>query len=249
MVDRMPTDTFFNLPADKRARIVEAALDEFAEFSYDTASISRLVARAGIAKGSFYQYFESKLDLFEWLTFHELGRRKVEFIQARMAQAEPTDFFAMLESMCLAGCRWALEEPRLARIAEALWWPSADPELRQLTDRGRKVGHLAMAGLLRRGQEAGQVRPDLDVELGSVVLTATLQQGCDRVLRERTGLDLVGLMRQPERARAVTDEQLLEVVKAVMDFVRRGIGCPGGRWSPEDLDLQEITNESMRGIE
>jgi AcrR family transcriptional regulator len=248
MADLMPTDTFFNLPAEKRHRIVEAALDEFAEFPYDTASISRLVARAGIAKGSFYQYFESKVDLFEWLVFHELSRRKIEFIQGRMVQTEATDFFSMLESMCLAGCRWALEEPRMARIAEAMWFPSSDPELRQLVDRGRKISHHAMVVLLHKGQEAGQVRPDLDLDVAAEVLTATLQQGSDRVLRDRTGLDLLGLMRQPERARAVTDEQLREVVGAVVDFVRRGIGCPGGRWSPDELDLQELTNESMRGI-
>jgi AcrR family transcriptional regulator len=242
----MPTDTFFNLPAEKRLRIVEAALDEFAEFPYDSASISRLVARAGIAKGSFYQYFESKADLFEWLVFHELARRKLEVVQSSI-RIEATDFFSTLESMCLAGCRWALTEPRMARIAEAMWYPSSDPDLRELAARGRKISHHAMVTLLRKGQEAGQVRAELDLDVAAEVLTATLQQGTDRILRDRTGLDFLGLMRAPERARAVTEEQLRAIVGAVVDFVRRGIGCPGGSWSAEELDLQELTNESVRG--
>jgi AcrR family transcriptional regulator len=42
-------------------------LDEFSENDYANVSISRIVARAGIAKGSFYQYFENKEDLYGYL--------------------------------------------------------------------------------------------------------------------------------------------------------------------------------------
>ena len=60
----MPKDTFFNLPEDKRTLICDVAIDEFAEYPFDQASINRIVAKSGIAKGSFYQYFEDKKDLF-----------------------------------------------------------------------------------------------------------------------------------------------------------------------------------------
>ncbi|NIV34346.1 MAG: TetR family transcriptional regulator, partial [Anaerolineae bacterium] len=50
----MPKDTFFNLPEDKRALICKVALEEFGEYAFDQASINRIVAKAGIAKGSFY---------------------------------------------------------------------------------------------------------------------------------------------------------------------------------------------------
>jgi AcrR family transcriptional regulator len=81
----MPKDTFFNLPADKRALIRDVAISEFARYSYDAASINRMVAEAGIAKGSFYQYFEDKRDLFLYLMHpfkgavyfrHTIRRRK-----------------------------------------------------------------------------------------------------------------------------------------------------------------------------
>ncbi len=60
----MPKQTFLNLPEEKRARIVDVALTEFAEKGYTGASITGIVAAAGIAKGSFYQYFEDKDDLY-----------------------------------------------------------------------------------------------------------------------------------------------------------------------------------------
>ena len=67
----MPNNTFFNLTADKRSRIIENAIREFADNPYNVASISNIVREADIAKGSFYQYFEDKQDLYRYLI--ELG--------------------------------------------------------------------------------------------------------------------------------------------------------------------------------
>ena len=60
----MPTDTFFRLPEEKRARILESAWSEFTAVPYAEASINRIVQTSRIPRGSFYQYFEDKNDLF-----------------------------------------------------------------------------------------------------------------------------------------------------------------------------------------
>ena len=60
----MPTTTFFNLPEEKKKRVINAAVDEFAQNGYTKSSITRMVNKAQIAKGSFYQYFEDKEDLY-----------------------------------------------------------------------------------------------------------------------------------------------------------------------------------------
>ncbi|MEM7578547.1 MAG: TetR/AcrR family transcriptional regulator, partial [Cyanobacteria bacterium P01_A01_bin.80] len=44
----------------KRQNITNAAITEFNNHSYESASISAIVNRAKIAKGSFYQYFKDK---------------------------------------------------------------------------------------------------------------------------------------------------------------------------------------------
>lgn len=63
----MPKKTFFNLPNTKRDKIIECAKKEFSEYSFYDASINRIIKEAGIARGSFYQYFENKEDLFIYL--------------------------------------------------------------------------------------------------------------------------------------------------------------------------------------
>ena len=63
----MPTPTFFRLPEEKRARLTDAAWREFSAVRFSEASINRIVRDAQIPRGSFYQYFADKDDLFFYL--------------------------------------------------------------------------------------------------------------------------------------------------------------------------------------
>ena len=56
--------TFERLPDEKKERILQAARAEFVRYPYEKTSINRILADAGIPKGSFYQYFDDKSDLF-----------------------------------------------------------------------------------------------------------------------------------------------------------------------------------------
>jgi AcrR family transcriptional regulator len=124
----MPKPTFLNLPDAKRDRITELALDEFSTHPYRQASLSRIVARAGIAKGSMYQYFENKLDLYRWLVTDELERRRNEWLESDVPRPEnPVDhggLFADIEQLVLTrvGCMVRSDASRSSRspIASAL---------------------------------------------------------------------------------------------------------------------------------
>lgn len=63
----MPNPTFFNLPEDKQTRIMDAVWQEFSAVSYMDASINRIIQSAGISRGSFYQYFTGKADVFTYV--------------------------------------------------------------------------------------------------------------------------------------------------------------------------------------
>ena len=69
----MPTNTFFNLPAEKKHKILKAANKEFARVPLEQASIKNIVEDAEIARGSFYQYFENKQDLFDYIMTSKTG--------------------------------------------------------------------------------------------------------------------------------------------------------------------------------
>jgi AcrR family transcriptional regulator len=63
----MPKQTFYNLPEEKRERLIDAAIDEFTIHSLREASITNIIKQAEIPRGSFYQYFEDLDDLFFYL--------------------------------------------------------------------------------------------------------------------------------------------------------------------------------------
>lgn len=63
----MPSSTFFRLPEEKRQRLLTAAREEFKRTRFADASINRIILSARIPRGSFYQYFEGKEDLFKYL--------------------------------------------------------------------------------------------------------------------------------------------------------------------------------------
>lgn len=55
--------TFYNLPLDKRQRLLKAARLEFSKMDFHDASINRIIKEAQISRGSFYTYFDDKYDL------------------------------------------------------------------------------------------------------------------------------------------------------------------------------------------
>ncbi|MFB5193786.1 TetR family transcriptional regulator [Bacillus sp. AFS073361] len=63
----MPKQTYFHLPKDKQDKLIEAAKEEFSRVPLHEASIANIIKSAGIPRGSFYQYFEDKEDIYYFL--------------------------------------------------------------------------------------------------------------------------------------------------------------------------------------
>lgn len=63
----MPTTTWTHLTPERRERILVAAMDEFGTHGYSTGSLNVIARQAGVAKGSLFQYFAGKLDLFTYI--------------------------------------------------------------------------------------------------------------------------------------------------------------------------------------
>lgn len=58
---------FYALDSEKRERIINAALKEFARNGYDKASTNEIIKEADISKGSLFNYFNNKKELFMFL--------------------------------------------------------------------------------------------------------------------------------------------------------------------------------------
>ena len=81
----MCTETFLRLPEEKRRRFLDAAWEEFAGARFTEVSINQIVRRAGIPRGSFYQYFAGKDDLFAYLLEEVRNHVKEEYRKVLLA--------------------------------------------------------------------------------------------------------------------------------------------------------------------
>ena len=113
----MPKETFYNLKEEKQRRILGAALHEIAEYGYDKASVTRIVKEAGIATGSFYQYFADLDDLFVYVGM-EAGRMKAAYMQRAVDEAEGDDLESCVRAMYVGGLRFGLEHEEYFRCAQ-----------------------------------------------------------------------------------------------------------------------------------
>ncbi|WP_315081913.1 TetR family transcriptional regulator [uncultured Clostridium sp.] len=76
----MPKQTFFNLSIGKQEALINAAMKEFSRVQLFEASISNIVKSAGISRGSFYQYFDDKEDVFYFLLNNHSKEMQKNFI-------------------------------------------------------------------------------------------------------------------------------------------------------------------------
>lgn len=60
----MPNKVFENINSEKKKKIIEVSIAEFAKYGYENASTLRIVADSGISKGSLFKYFTNKESLY-----------------------------------------------------------------------------------------------------------------------------------------------------------------------------------------
>lgn len=168
----MPKDTFYNLSAEKKQRITDVAIDEFFTFSYHKASISRITKNAEIAKGSFYQYFEDKDDLFRFLFMEVIAEKKIKYLSSITKNASELPFFELLREIYRGSIRFAKENPKLSMISnDFLKNSNSNLKNRILGDSISKSNQI-LESLLKTGIEKGEINPRIDIQFVAFILSS-----------------------------------------------------------------------------
>lgn len=200
----MPKLTFTNLPAAKREAILRLAIAEFAEHPYAVASLSRIVERAGIAKGSMYQYFEDKQDLYLYLLEHAADQQ-LQLLRELDPPSGDRGFFGQLRRQMSASVRVGLAAPELTRLMYRAFSDNLPfrTEVEQRLQRA-SAGHLG--ALLAEAHARGELDPTIDLELAAFMVGG-LMGGLRELIIRRAGATLaaasddLGLLDGPETER------------------------------------------------
>ncbi len=115
----MPKKSFFNLREDKQELIFTAAFEEFSENQYMDASINKIVQKSMISRGSFYIYFEDKLDVYFFTTGKVMEKQSQKFL-SQVGIEESADVFKIFRELFLFNIN-LLSDPVYSRYFKNLY--------------------------------------------------------------------------------------------------------------------------------
>ena len=183
----MPKLTFFNLSPDKRQHIFSHALQEFSCHPFERASLSEIVHNAGIAKGSMYQYFEGKKDLYKYVV-QQVYQHKRDYLQSVWLQKEHLDFFGLVSLYYRQSWHYARQFPKHHRVT-ANFWDSRDGAVRDEILHEKELRILEFIDLLEVGGKSGLIDSDADREAAWFVYHAVGRALIDNFLESTVSAD------------------------------------------------------------
>jgi TetR/AcrR family transcriptional repressor of nem operon len=140
-------------------RALEAAMDEFWKKGYESTSLNDLCCCTGLHKGSLYQAFGDKHQLFMRSLNHYADREFKEVADVAFQQDSPLD---SIRALVRTVCDHAAEGRGCLMINSLVELAPHDPEVREMLANEGQRRIQVMAQLLEQAQEKGQIRPELD---------------------------------------------------------------------------------------
>ncbi|HTL88409.1 MAG TPA: TetR/AcrR family transcriptional regulator [Leptolyngbya sp.] len=215
----MPTQTFFNLPDLKRQVLVDLSIAEFANHDYDNASISNVVKQAKIAKGSFYQYFEDKKDLYLYLVDFA-NQQKFNFLEQTRPAGSEIGFFAHLRWLFGESTQFNLSHPALSQIINRAVYGEI-PFRDEVLERIQNASVLYLRRLVEQGIDRGDLNSRINPDLATFV-TTTLADGLRYFIPQRLALDANQLTQT--RSPAIDLQSIEQIFDDLVHVLEHGMG-------------------------
>jgi len=164
-----------NQKEEKRKQIVKAAAQVFAQKGYAGTVMAEIAVSAGIGKGTVYEYFDSKEDLFfavfEW--YMEESGSAVRVSISALGGPASSRLTALSDSLMKT---WSGMLEAYSLVME-FWAASASSQMRQRFKDAFNQAYMDFRGivssLIRDGIERGEFRPDIDPEPIAAALVGT----------------------------------------------------------------------------
>lgn len=193
------------LREERRAHLLACALEVFAEKGYHAASVSDIVKKAGVARGTFYLYFEAKRSVFDQLLDDLFA-----VLDSQVKRIDPSrgsaGVVAQMESNVDAIMECLLDNRPMLRVllAEAVGIDAGfDKKLSEFYDR--------LLGLIRQSLELGaamKVTREVDTRVVSLCILGSIKE----------------VLYQVSMGRELPDRDIL--VKEILDYNIRGLFVP-----------------------
>lgn len=152
--------TFENLSPERQQEIIQVSLEEFAYYDFKSASLSNIVKRLDLGKGSFYRYFENKKSLYYYLLNYSIEHRMKH--DQELITEEIKDFFKMVHHHLKSKIDFDQKEPLISSFLFNVLQERDTEELGNIEEyRKSRILDMTMK-IIKPFIIIGQVRDDID---------------------------------------------------------------------------------------
>lgn len=154
-------DTFDKTTEDRRQRVIEVAVSEFAANGYNAANINEIAKNSGISIGAMYSYFASKEDLFLAVV-----NRAYSLLETGLKEilARHGDIFDMFEGMLKASREYAIKYPELNQIYLDLTTQALSRMAGRLSNKLETITAQLYRDAFKRAKKEGKIGKDVSEE-------------------------------------------------------------------------------------
>ncbi len=155
--------------AEVRSKLLEEAAKQFSQNGYDSTNIDRIATGAGYAKGTIYNYFSSKEDLFAKVIEEAAGKavKRYRTVKACNTARESLRELAKADVSVLRE-----EEPFMKVLAGEAMNPSSERYDLILSHLGEFIEMISE--ILEKGVSMGEIRSDVPVPQQSLLFMGLL---------------------------------------------------------------------------
>ncbi|MEX0975338.1 MAG: TetR/AcrR family transcriptional regulator [Bacillota bacterium] len=172
-------DRLTRLPEDKRQKILDAAIREFAENGFEKASTNNIVKEAGIAKGLLFHYFGSKKGLYLYALDCSIDYQLDYFL--RNLGELPSDLLDRLMTWGTLKVKMLSENPLMYKMGAATMQDVPEDVKPDLAARYTQVSERLMAIFLK-GVDFSGLRKGVDPQKAMRFILLTLNAVSEKFL-------------------------------------------------------------------
>lgn len=159
---KLPKKTFFNIPEEKREKITKMLIKYFAERPYSKVDIEDIAKECGIAKGSMYQYFENKKDMY-FYAVKIATEKSLEILKD--VNFEDISIFDYVEQSFEVSWNFLMKYPYEYMLLEKSAFYDDSPYREEIRDYYEKITKSILFDFVVKNQKSGFIRDDIPTEV------------------------------------------------------------------------------------
>ncbi len=186
----MPSQTFYNLPKEKQEKIMSASIHEMGIHTFEHLNIANIVRASEISRGSFYQYFCDKEDLYNYFYQH-IAQKKIEFYGNLFQLDYDIPFIERFYQLYMKGFEFAIGNSDLVLAGKKVML--SDHFIKNnMTSKGMLQSIQLFSEFIKKDQNLGRIRKTIDPELlASIMLELLNKIAFEEILKDEIDLSLI----------------------------------------------------------